>query len=142
MEIHRADRVHRNRSLLLLAFTTLMCVVLLLLLDGWLRTVQARLGSSDPDTVRRWLRGLLSGLGIALAIPAGLLGLGLRRLGLDSRLQGRFPPRDWKTLRDVRVLRDRHAMAWARRTEIAGSSALALAVLLLLWAFWVLWRFA
>jgi hypothetical protein len=40
------------------------------------------------------------------------------------------------------VLRDRHAMAWARRTEIAGSSALALAVLLLLWAFWVLWRFA
>jgi hypothetical protein len=142
MEIHRADRVHRNRSLLLLAFTTLLCVVLLLLLDGWLRTVQARLGSSDPDTVRRWLRGLLSGLGIALAIPAGLLGLGLRRLGLDSRLQGRFPPRDWKTLRDVRVLRDRHAMAWARRTEIAGSSALALAVLLLLWAFWVLWRFA
>ena len=142
MEIHRADRVHRNRSLLLLAFTTSLCVVLLLLLDGWLRTVQARLGSSDPDTVRRWLRGLLSGLGIALAIPAGLLGLGLRRLGLDSRLQGRFPPRDWKTLRDVRVLRDRHAMAWARRTEIAGSSALALAVLLLLWAFWVLWRFA
>jgi hypothetical protein len=142
MEIHRADRVHRNRSLLLLGFTTLLCVVLLLLLDGWLRTVQARLGSSDPDTVRRWLRGLLSGLGIALAIPAGLLGLGLRRLGLDSRLQGRFPPRDWKTLRDVRVLRDRHAMAWARRTEIAGSSALALAVLLLLWAFWVLWRFA
>jgi hypothetical protein len=142
MEIHRADRVHRNRSLLLLAFTTLLCVVLLLLLDGWLRTVQARLGSSDPDTVRRWLRGLLSGLGIALAIPAGLLGLGLRRLGLDSRLQGRFPPRDWKTLRDVRVLRDRHAMAWARRTEIAGNSALALAVLLLLWAFWVLWRFA
>ena len=55
MEIHRADRVHRNRSLLLLAFTTLLCVVLLLLLDGWLRTVQARLGSSDPDTVRRWL---------------------------------------------------------------------------------------
>jgi hypothetical protein len=142
MEIHRADRVHRNRSLLLLAFTTLLCVVLLLLLDGWLRTVQARLGSSDPDTVRRWLRGLLSGLGIALAIPAGLLGLGLRRLGLDSRLQGRFPPRDWKTLRDVRVLRDRHAMAWARRTEIAGSSALALAALLLMWAFWVLWRFA
>jgi hypothetical protein len=142
MEIHRADRVHRNRSLLVLAFTTLLCVVLLLLLDGWLRTVQARLGSSDPDTVRRWLRGLLSGLGIALAIPAGLLGLGLRRLGLDSRLQGRFPPRDWKTLRDVRVLRDRHAMAWARRTEIAGSSALALAALLLMWAFWVLWRFA
>jgi hypothetical protein len=142
VEIHRADRSYRNRSLLLLAFTALLCVVLLLLLDGWLRTVQAHLGSSDPDTVRRWLRGLLSGLGIALAIPAGLLGMGLRRLGLDSRLQGRFPPSDWKTLRDVRVLRDRQALNWARRTELAGTSALALAIVLLLWAGWAFWRFA
>jgi hypothetical protein len=128
--------------LLLLGFTALLCVVLLLLLDGWLRTVQSQLGSSDPDTVRRWLRGLLAGLGIALAIPAALLGLGLRRLGLDSRLQGRFPPREWKTLRDVRVLRDRHGLAWARRTELAGMSALALAIVLLSWAGWVLWHFA
>ena len=142
VEIHRADRSYRNRSLLLLGFTALLCVVLLLLLDGWLRTVQSQLGSSDPDTVRRWLRGLLAGLGIALAIPAALLGLGLRRLGLDSRLQGRFPPREWKTLRDVRVLRDRHALAWARRTELADMSALALAIVLLSWAGWVLWHFA
>jgi hypothetical protein len=92
--------------------------------------------------VRRWLRALLAGFGIALAIPAGLLGMGLRRLGLDARLQGRFPPLDWKTLRDVRVLRDRHALTWARRTELAGTSALALAIVLLLWACWVLWHFA
>ena len=142
MEIHRADRSYRNRSLLLLAFTALLCVVLLLMLDGWLRAVQAHLGSSDPDTVRRWLRGLLSGLGIGLAIPAALLGMGLRRLGMDSRLQGRFPPHDWKTLRDVRVLRDRQALTWARRTEAAGASALALAFGLLLWAGWAFWRFA
>ena len=142
MEIHRADRSYRNRSLLLLALTALLCVVLLLLLDGWLRTIHSQLGSSDPATVRRWLRGLLAGLGIALAIPAALLGLGLRRLGLDARLQGRFPPREWKTLRDVRVLRDQHALAWARRTGMAGTSALALAIVLLLWSAWVLWRFA
>lgn len=142
MEIHRADRSYRNRSLLLLAFTALLCVVLLLLLDGWLRSTQAHLATSDPDTVRGWLRGLLAGLGIALAIPAVLLGIGLRRLGLDSRLQGRFPPREWKTLRDVRVLRDGAALRWAQRTELAGNSALALAVVLLLWAGWVWWRFA
>jgi len=127
---------------MLLAFTALLCVVLLLLLDGWLRTIHSQLGSSDPDTVRRWLRGLLAGLGIALAIPAALLGVGLRRLGVDSRRQGRFPPREWKTLRDVRVLRGQDALAWARRTELAGTSALALAIVLLLWAAWVLWRFA
>jgi len=142
VEIHRADRIYRNRSLMLLAFTALLCVVLLLLLDGWLRTIHSQLGSSDPDTVRRWLRGLLAGLGIALAIPAALLGVGLRRLGVDSRRQGRFPPREWKTLRDVRVLRGQDALAWARRTELAGTSALALAIVLLLWAAWVLWRFA
>ena len=142
MEIHHADRSYRNRSLLLLALTALLCVVLLLLLDGWLRSIHTQLGSSDPDTVRRWLRGLLAGLGIGLAIPAGLLGAGLRRLGLDSRLQGRFPPREWKTLRDVRVLRDKDALSWARRTELAGTGALALAFLLVLWAGWAWWRFA
>ena len=142
MEIHRADRSYRNRSLLLLALIALFCVVLLLLLDGWLRNVQVQLESSDPDTVRRWLRGLLAGLGVGLAVPAGLLGAGLRRLGLDSRLQGRFPPREWKTLRDVRVLRDRDALTWARRTELAGTSALALAILLVLWSGWAWWHFA
>jgi hypothetical protein len=142
VEIHHADRSYRNRSLLLLALTALLCAVLLLLLDGWLRGIQAQLGSSDPDTVRRWLRGLLAGLGVGLAIPAGLLGAGLRRLGLDARLQDRFPPREWKTLRDVRVLRGCDALNWARRTELAGTGALALALLLVLWAGWAWWRFA
>lgn len=142
MEIHRADRTYRNRTLLLLAFTALLCVVLLLLLDAWLRQVNQHLLTSDPDSVRRWLRGLLAGLGVALAIPAGLLGTGLRRLGLESRIEGRFPPRNWKTLRDVRVLRDSDALRWARRTELAGVAALAFAAALLLWAGWAWWRFA
>lgn len=142
MEIHRADRTYRNRTLLLLAFTALLCVVLLLLLDALLRQVNQHLLTSDPDSVRRWLRGLLAGLGVALAIPAGLLGTGLRRLGLESRIEGRFPPRNWKTLRDVRVLRDSDALRWARRTELAGVAALAFAAALLLWAGWAWWRFA
>jgi hypothetical protein len=142
MEIHRADLAYRNRTLLLLGFTVLLCAVLLLLLDAWLGRVNGQLGNSDPDTVRRWLRGLLAGLGIALAIPAGLLGVGLRRLGLASRIEGRFPPQAWKTLRDVRVLRDADALRWAHRTELAGLFAIALATLLLLWSGWAWWRFA
>src|SRR5881392_2345729 len=110
MEIHYADKAYRTRTLLLLGLTALFCGVLLLLLDGWLRQVNAQLAHSDPDTVRRWLRGLFAGLGLALAIPAALLGMGLRRLGLAGRIQGRFPPQDWKTLRDVRVLRDAAAL--------------------------------
>lgn len=141
MDIHRADPAYRNRTLLLLGFTALLCVVLLLLLDAWLRQVSGHLLTSDPDTVRRWLRGLLVGLGVVLAIPAGLLGAGLRRLGLQSRLEGRFPPHAWKTLRDVRVLRDADALRWARRTELLGLGALALAAFLMLWAAWAWWRF-
>ncbi len=141
MEIHRADPSYRNRTLLLLALTVLLCAVLLLLLDAWLVRINGQLGNSDPDTVRRWLRGLLAGLGIGLAVPAGVLGAGLRRLGLASRIEGRFPPRAWKTLRDVRVLRDADALRWARRTELAGLAAIALAGLLLIWSGWAWWRF-
>jgi hypothetical protein len=142
MEIHRADPTYRNRTLLVLAFTALLCAVLLLLLYAWLGRVNDQLVNSDPDTVRRWLRGLLAGLGIALAVPAGLLGVGLRRLGLASRIEGRFPPQAWKTLRDVHVLRDADALRWAQRTELAGLVAIALAALLLLWSGWAWWRFA
>lgn len=141
MDIHRADKAYRKRTLLLLALTVLLCAVVLLLLDGWLRQVNAQLSVSDPDTVRRWLRGLLAGLGIALAVPAALLGAGLRRLGFASRVEGRFPPRGWQTLRDVRVLRDAAALRWSRRTEALGFVALALAALLVLWSGWAWWRF-
>lgn len=141
MEIHRADKAYRNRTLLLLGLTVLLCGVLLLLLDGWLRQINMQLARSDPDTVRHWLRALLAGLGLALAIPAGLLGAGLRRLGFASRVEGRFPPRDWKTLRDARVLRDAAALRWARRTETLGFAAMALAILLVAWAAWAWWRF-
>ena len=142
MDIHRADKAYRTRTLLLLGITVLLCGVLLLLLNGWLHQVNAQLAQSEPDTVRRWLRGLLAGLGLALAVPAGLLGAGLRRLGFAARLEGRFPPRDWKTLRDVRVLRDAAALRWARRTERFGLAAMLLSVLLVGWAGWVWWRFA
>lgn len=142
MEIHRADRAYRTRALLLLGLTALLCSVLLLLLDGWLRMVDAQLAQSDPATVRRWLRALLAGLGIALAVPAALLGTGLRRLGFAARVEGRFPPRQWKTLRDVRVLRDAAAVRWARRTETLGLAAIGLAAVLLGWAGWAWWRFA
>ena len=141
VEIHRADRSYRNRTLLALGLTVLLCAVLLMLLDAWLRQVNTQLASSDPDTVRRWLRWLLAGMGVGLALPAVFLGAGLRRLGLASRIEGRFPPKDWKTLRDVRVLRDHDALVWARRTEIAGLVALAVAAVVLAWATWAWWWF-
>lgn len=141
MEIHRADKAYRNRTLLLLAITAALCAVLLWQLHAWLGTVSQDLAASDPDTVRYWLRILLAALGVGLALPALVLGLGLRRVALESRIEGRFPPRAWKTLRDVRVLRDAPALVWARRTELAGSVALVLAVALLAWAGWVWIRF-
>jgi hypothetical protein len=141
VEIHRADKAYRTRTLLLLGATAVLCAVLLWQLHAWLGTLSRDLAASDPDTVRYWLRMLLAGLGVGLALPALVLGLGLRRVALESRIEGRFPPRGWKTLRDVRVLRDAAALAWARRTELAGSAAIALALALLAWAGWAWVRF-
>lgn len=141
MEIHYADKAYRKRALWLLAGIVALCGVLLWQLQAWLGNLTTTLGGSDPDTVRFWVRLLLCGLGVALAIPAAGLGLTLRQLGHAARLQGRFPPAQWKTLRDVRVLRDAPGLAWARRVEAAGTAALALAALLIGWAVWVWWRF-
>ena len=134
MEIHRADKAYRTRAAWLLAGVALLCAVLLWQLDIWLDRVTTGLGASDPDTVRYWLRWLLAGLGVALAVPAAALGTSLRRLALESRLQGRFPPRNWKTWRDVRVLREAPALRWARRVDAAGIAALGVAVLFVAWA--------
>ncbi|GAB3384874.1 hypothetical protein [Lysobacter fragariae] len=142
MEIHRADKAYRKRALWLLAGITVLCAVLLWLLQAWLQDLTTRLDRVDPQTAKQWVRMLLAGLGIGLSMPAIALGLNLRQIGLASRLQGRFPPAEWKTLRDVRVLRDAAALAWARKVELAGSAVLALAGLLIVWAIWSWWRFS
>jgi len=141
MEIHRADKAYRNRTVLLLAGAAILCLFLLWQLNLWLGKVTNELMASDPDTVRRWLRALLVALGIGLALPATALGVSLRKLALASRIEGRFPPREWKTWRDVRVLRDAPALLWARRVELAGTAALALAVAFVVWAALAWWRF-
>lgn len=142
MEIHRADEAYRKRALWLLAGVVLMCGALLWQLQSWLDQLSVQLGDSDPDTVRAWIRLLLCGMSVALAIPAIGLGLTLRQLGYASRLEGRFPPTQWKTFRDVRVLRDAAGLTWARRVTAAGTAALALAGLLFAWAAWAWWYFA
>ena len=134
MELHQADKAYRTRAIWLLAGVSILCAVLLWQLNIWLGRITSELGASDPDTVRYWLRWLLAGLGVALAVPAAALGISLRRLALESRLQGRFPPRTWKTWRDVRVLRDSPAQAWAKRVEVAGVAILCVAGLLVAWA--------
>ena len=141
MEIHHADKAYRIRTMLLLAGTAVLCLILLWQLNLWLGKLNNELMTSDPDTVRRWLRALLAALGIGLAVPAAALGVSLRKLALASRIEGRFPPREWKTLRDVRVLRDAPALLWARRVELAGTSALALALVLVGWAALAFWWF-
>lgn len=61
-------------------------------------------------------------------------------MGQLSRAEGRFPPAQWKTWRDVRVLRDKAGLTWARRVEAAGSAALTLAALMAAWAAWTWWH--
>lgn len=141
MEIHHADKAYRKRALWLLSGIVVMCGVLLWQLQTWLNQLTSQLAAGNPEAVRFWLRLLFCGLGVAMAIPAIGLGLSLRQLGTASRLQGRFPPEAWKTMRDVRVLRDAAGLAWARRVEAAGTAALMLAGLLIAWAVWAWWYF-
>lgn len=141
MEIHHADKAYRNRGLVLLAGISVLAGALLWQLNLWLQELTMHLASGDPDTVRGWLRMLLAALGFALAVPAAALGLSLRRLGQSSRIQGRFPPQELRTLRDVRVLRDQPALRWARRVERFGALSLALAGVLASWALWAMWHF-
>lgn len=141
MEIHRADKAYRKRAFWLLGGIALMCGVLLWQLQVWLANITQQLGVSDPETVRFWVRSLLFGLGIAMAVPATGLGLTLRRMGYVSRIQGRFPPAEWKTVRDVRVLRDAAGLSWARRVEVAGAALLLLAGVLVVWAAGAWWYF-
>lgn len=141
MEIHHADKAYRKRALWLLGGIVLMCGVLLWQLQVWLADITQQLGASDPETVRFWVRSLLFGLGVAMAIPATGLGLTLRKMGYVSRIEGRFPPAEWKTVRDVRVLRDAAGLSWARRVEVAGAALLLLAGGLVAWAGWAWWYF-
>lgn len=141
MEIHHAENGYRRRSLWALLGVLTLLVVLLWQLNAWLQSVATQLTVADPNAAKQWLRGLLAALGIGLAVPAIALGLSLHRLGRASRLQGRFPPREFKTLRDVRVLRDAPALRWARRVELAGTVAFAMGGLLAGWALWALWYF-
>ena len=141
MEIHRADKAYRKRALWLLAGIVVLCGVLLWQLQVWLGHLTVQLENSDPATTRSWVRFLLCGLGMALAVPAVGLGLTLRQLGHAARLEGRFPPAQWKTLRDVRVLRDAPGLSWARRVEAAGTTALVFAGCLVGWSIWAWWKF-
>ena len=141
MEIHYADKGYRRRSIWALLGVLTLLAVLLWQLNPWLQGLASQLSGADPDAARRWLRALLAALGLALSAPAAALGVSLHRLGRASRLQGRFPPREFKTLRDVRVLRDAPALRWARRVETSGTAALLLAGALASWALWALWYF-
>jgi hypothetical protein len=141
VEIHYADKAYRKRALWMFIGVFVLCGVLLWQLHTWLDHLAVQLGNSDPATVRSWIRMLFTGLGFTLAVPAIGLGMTLRQLGQTSRLQGRFPPVEWKTLRDVRVLRNVDALLWSRRIETAATAVLAFAGLLIGWSLWSWWHF-
>lgn len=141
MEIHRADLAYRRRSLWLLSTIVCVCVVGLWQLHDWLRIVQTQIALADPAQARHWLRWAIAGLLFAPVIPLLLWGRSLRRLGRTALEENRFPPRTWKTYRDVRVLRDRAAQDWSRRTQLLGriaqnAAGLFAAAALLAWCWW------
>lgn len=123
MEIHRADLAYRRRSLWLMAALLAACAIGLWLLHDWLQTVQAHAVASAPEDARRWLRGAIVAMLTTAAVPSALWGRSLRRLGRAAREEGRFPPRAWKTYRDVRILREQAASQWSRRSERLGRMA-------------------
>ena len=141
MEIHYANKGYRRRCIWAMAGVVVLSAALLWQLNAWLQGMASQLSGADPETAKFWLRALFVALALALAIPAAALAASLRRLARASRLQGRFPPREFKTLRDVRILRDGPALQWTRRVEAFSLGTFALAGLLVGWALWALWHF-
>ena len=68
MDIHRADKAYRTRSLALLALVEALCGVLLWQLNTWLAHMGVVLHSSDPGTTYAWLRMLFTALGLGHAV--------------------------------------------------------------------------
>lgn len=128
-EIHPADLAYRRRSLRIIVAIALLCVLALWQLDAWLSEVLRQLAQAgDSERTRRWLRGLLVGLALLPTVPLWLFGRSLRRLAASARGEQRFPPRDWRTLRDVRVLRGPVALRWIRRVGAMAAAATVLAL--------------
>lgn len=127
-DIHSADLAYRRRSLLIIAAIVLLALFALWQLDGWLTGLASQLAQDgDPQRTRRWLRGLLVTLGLLPVVPLLLLGHSLRRLAAAAQAEQRFPPRSWRTLRDVRVLRGAVALRWIGRVRHMAAVAGALA---------------
>lgn len=141
MDIHRADLAYRRRSLALLGALAVMCGLGLWQWRDWLLAVQAQALAGPAAQARHGLGLAIAAMLAAPVPPLALWGRSLCRLGRAATAQGRFPPREWKTYRDVRVLRGEIAAAWARRSLSMGRAAQAAAggcaaasLLALVWA--------
>lgn len=140
-DIHSADLAYRRRSLLIIAAIVLLTLFALWQFDGWLTGLASQLAQDDdPQRTRRWLRGLLVALGLLPVVPLSLLGRSLRRLAAAAQAEQRFPPREWRTLRDVRVLRRAVALRWivrVRRMAAAANVLAACCIAAAMAAFWL-----
>lgn len=141
MDIHRADLAYRRRSLALLGALALVCGLGLWQWREWLLAVQAQALAGPAAQARHGLGLAIAAMLAAPAPPLALWGRSLCRLGRAAAAQGRFPPREWKTYRDVRVLRGEVAATWARRSrslgraaQVAAGSCAAACLMALLWA--------
>ena len=141
-EWHRAESAYRRRVLRWLLLAVAVAAALLWQLHGWTQDVALHLRDVSPEVAKAWLRVLLGGLGIAIALPLIALGRSLRRFADASRAEGRLPPARWRTLRDVRVLRGAVAERWWRRVARAATLAQALAGIALGLALWAWWRYS
>ncbi|KRD39709.1 hypothetical protein ASE35_05090 [Lysobacter sp. Root916] len=141
-DIHPADLAYRRRSLLIIAAIVVLALFGLWQLDGWLSGLATQLAQDgDPQRTRRWLRGLLVALALLPVVPLSLLARSLRRLAAAAQAERRFPPRDWRTLRDVRVLRGVVAQRWIVRVRRMAAAASVLAILCAVLAMAMLWYY-
>lgn len=138
-EYHRADPAYRRQMQVFLALTVVVGVGALVALHFWLRKIGSAAGQGDLFVYERWLNRLFAGLCLILAATAAGFAQWMYRIAMASKLERRWPPSSMRTSADVRI---RYLTSADSLVSQLRGSALAfgvLALLLGLWAIWLLW---
>lgn len=137
-EFHRADPGYRRRMQVFLVIIAVAGTLGLLALHFWLRRMGASLSTGNMIGYETGLHRLLAAVCSLLGVASAGFGYWMFRIAAASKAERRWPPTLMKTSADLRIRYLTSADSLVLQLRIAASVLLALAVILIGWAAWLL----